>query len=266
MIKKYINLKLKPFFTQLCDKAKKYKIILEGHKFLTFANILSILLGILPCLYFLITFEQENKIGGLLFLVPIIFVYLTSLLSALIFKKFKILSRIFSFLLNTFTIIIFQLLIGFLILVFVEYCDLEAKCNQIKYYPMPLENIGYSERVMHFPHEIPAEATNPHIHVSLPSFFGSEGIYLWFNASEEYINKEIKKHSYVAIVTEKDKIEDYPYFYRFFCNELNRDGYTYYVINDWHHDNTERESFAFHYGIGVNKDKTQILYYYENPD
>lgn len=266
MIRKYINLKLKPLFTQLCDKAKKYKIILEGHKFLTFANILSILLGILPCLYFLITFEPENKIDSLLYLIPIIFVYLTSLLSALMFKKFKTLSRIFSFLLNTFIIIIFQLLIGYLILLLVGYCDLEAKCNKIKNYPLPLEHIGYSERIKHFPQEIPNEATNTNIKVCLPTFFGSEGMYLWFNASEDYINKEINKHAYVAIVTEKDKIRDYPYYYSFYCNKLDRDGYTYYVINDRNHDNTKTHSFPFHYGIGVNKDKTQILYYYENPD
>jgi len=261
MLRKYINFG-KIYYT-IFFWLKCAKFFIEGHSFLTLANFISLFLGLTACLYCLIFFEPEDKITGGLFLIPVILVYFVSLLSFFIYKKFKLFSRIFAFLLNNFIIIVFQILIASFVFASAYEFDLETKSNQVKYYPLALERISEQDKILHFPAKIPDNAKNVFLDVDTISFFGSESIYLAFDTDKEYIDNELKKHKYIKI-SNYSRIQ--PFDYSFYCNNLDLNGFTFYIINDRKHANPKEHSFPFHYGIGVNYPKNKILYYYENPD
>ena len=48
---------------------------------------------------------------------------------------------------------------------------------------------------------------------------------------------------------------------------INTDKYTYYAIdNNYNRSLISHKEFPFFSGIGINKDKTQIFYYFVNPE
>ena len=259
MLGKYIN--LNKIFYYILKFLKKSKIVIEKHKFLTFANLTSIFLGLFPCVYGLLRFEPQNKIPNLMYLIPIPVVYLVSLAAYFIFKKLPTISRIFSFLLNSTIIVIFQILFALIIFSFADSCDFNDKCNKVENYQVALQQYP-TKRVAHFPDKIPPEATNIRISAETFSFFGSQSLYLVFDIDKQYIDNEIEKHSFVNIMDYAKASK----FYGFYNNDIDFSKYTFYVINDREHENLPGHHFPYHYGIGVNKDSNQILYYYENPD
>lgn len=213
----------------------------------------------------MIYFEPVNKTPGFVFLIPPLVVLIIYAIAIHIFQYFPVLTKILSFLLNVFVILFIQIFIGLIVFYFCWGFDKELKCNQVKNYSEALTMVN-PERTKHFPSKIPDNATNVELKTSYISFFGSEDIYLKFNIDKSYIDEELKKYKYVNVYKNGKWQKPKKYDHRFYSGDINIDGFTFYVINDLENENLPGHHFPYHYGIGVNYDKNQIIYYYENPD
>lgn len=89
------------------------------------------------------------------------------------------------------------------------------------------------------------------------SIFGSEYITLKFNIDKSYIENELRKYKFIKIKKITPFNSPATDNYR-----INLDGFTLYIINDKDTENPKGHEFPYHYGIGVNKEFNQIVYYY----
>ena len=262
MFRKYVKIKLINAVKWIYQFLKKLEIVFDHHKYISGANILSILLGVLPFCYCFLTFKLENKVDGIDFLLPIPFVYLILHFSVSIFEKHPCWSRIVSILSCCLIIIGIQLIDGAEHFKNVVHSNYEYACREYRYYASTVSTMR-QDRVGHFPRKVPKNANDVIINNDSNAWFGSESLYLKFKTNKDYIENELKKHKYVKVIKYKDLKR---FEYSFYCNGIDLSDYTLYVINDREHENLPEYHFPYHYGIGVNSDKTEILYYYENPD
>ena len=259
MNRKYTDLSSKfPLIGRILYFLKNSKIILEGHPFLTFANFTAIVLASIPFLDYMLNYEPEQKIYGLLFFVPAFAVYLVSLFSYLLFKKFPSLSRILSFCLNITLIVVVQIIISSIIWYHYSELRMESIYNKLENYPLALEAYPAGQ-VEHFPKKIPAEASNIVFFAKTYTIFGNQFLYLKFDIDKKYIENELKKHSYLR-TWEYDSSKKYYY------NGINFSDFTFYDIGDSTQEKQLAIGIPYYYGIGVNKTQTQILYYYVTID
>lgn len=249
---KVVELKL--FLDNIFLFLKKINFIIEAHSFLNIANVLSLMLGISSYIYAIHKLEPDNKTSALCFLILPLMVYFISFLSFKLFEMSKILSRFISCIVNTF-LIFMQILILLLFMLYISIIESNAQCYDVNYYPEKLKHMN-QQYVLHFPKEIPKEATD----IAYRSTHSLE-MYLKFDIDEKYIDNELKKHTYVIISPkEKLSIHDYP----FFLERCDLKDLTFYVIGDFKHaTQLEKQNHKpFHYGIAVNKEKSKIVYYY----
>lgn len=248
-----------------CNWLKKVKIILEGHPFLTSANFISFFLALIPFTLLFIDGGAEAKLNAFIFFIPLLLVYLISLLSYLIYKKSKWISRIFSVVLQSLILIVVQLFYAFLILFVIALCSSNNQYQKIENYELALRQ--FPQRVTnHFPRIIPESASNIFYEVTPGSFHGGQNIYLKFDIDKEYIENELNTHTYVKVFKYENLSNSGNLPYSFYCNGLDLKDFSFYIIGDKEHNNVYDFHRPYHYGIGVNIDKNQILYYYENPD
>jgi len=262
MFREYVKLKIKNCVEQLYKILKKLEIVFDNHKYISYANILSILLGFLPFCYCFIAFKLENKVDGIDFLLPIPFVYFISHFSASISEKHPKWSKVISIIINGAIIIFIQIIFAINSFMYVYQCNKEYAHREYRDYASTVSSMR-QDRVGHFPRKVPQEANDVAMKLDGTSWFGSEDLYLKFKTNKEYIENELQKHEYVKVVKYKDLK---PFEYSFYFNDVDLGDYTLYVINDREHENLPEHHFPYHFGIGVNSDKTEILYYYENPD
>ena len=259
MNRKYIDLSIKfPLIGKILYFLKKSKIILEGHPFLTLANFTAIILASIPFLDYMINFDPKQKVYGLLFFVPALAVYLVSLFSYLLFKKFPNFSRILSFCLNITLIVVVQIIISSIIWYHYSEIRMESIYNKLENYPLALEAYP-AEQVAHFPQKIPAEASNIVFFAKTYTIFGNQFLYLKFDIDKKYIENELKKHSFL-------KTWEYDSSQKYYYNGINFSDFTFYDVGDSTQGKQLATRLPYYYGIGVNKKQSQILYYYVTID
>ena len=259
MNRRYADLSIKiSFINKGLYFLKKSKIIQEGHPFLTLANFTAIFLASIPFLDYILNFEPEQKIYGLLFFIPALVVYLISLFSALLFIKIPNFSRILSFCLNIILIVIVQIVISSIIWYHYSEIRMELIYNKLENYPLVLRAYPATQ-VSHFPQKIPAEASNIVLFADTYTISGSQVLYLKFDIDKKYIENELKKHSYLR-TWEYDSSKKYYY------NGINFSDFTFYDIGDSTQEKQLATGLPYYYGIGVNKTQNQILYYYVTID
>lgn len=243
-----------------------FKNTFKLHPYLFIANLISIVFGGLQFIYCVFVFDNsENKLIGFIFLFPI---FLMLVISSLVIKFFKLCPwffKIFSFVFNVAFLFMVQIIMAGFILAFVELGDISITENNIQNYEHTI-SYKHSTRTAHFPRKIPEQATDVNLEIENCVFFGSERIYLKFKADRAYIDNEIKKYSYVNTMKDGKCSSECKYSYNFYTNKIDLDGLTFYIINDREHEDLPGHHFPYHYGIGVNYDTNEILYYYECPD
>ena len=159
------------------EKIKEFIIIFKKeHKYLYWTIILSFILAILPFLYCLFTFFLKYKLTGWIFLIPFFVVLAISLLASYTHKYIPKITKFITFVLNSFIIVIFQMLIGIFVLSFLCLDNESYMFDKPKYYEKVLE-LFLEERVAHFPKKIPAEATNIKMKADTGSWFGNYNVY-----------------------------------------------------------------------------------------
>ena len=224
---------------------KCIKIFKRDYSWLFRVCCISLILGILPFVYCLISFEWKYKLFGFIFLLPVLLIFLISAVFVRMYKQASFLNRFLLVVLNSFVIIFIQIFFCFFILILLSTCDVEDKCNQIKYYKLALSKVDQS-KTLHFPRSIP--------------------IYLKFDTSRKFIDNELKKYKFINVCKNGKCKNEKAVAYRYYSGDIDIQGFTFYVINDRESENLPEHNFPYHYGIGVNYDTNQILYYYENPD
>ncbi len=233
----------------------------KAHLFLFLAVVCSSVLGILPAgLCFI---SDELRVAGFIFLIPSLFVILVAFIANKTSRKFKIITNIFTFVLNLFVIIFIQFYVGSGIFIFMNFAG--GHYTDIKYYKKALTKISYQERIKHFPLKIPKNAQDVELYEYYGNWHGSEGITLKITIDSEYIENELKKYKYVDIKNYSSYNAEQP-FIESDNGRIKIDGCKLYVINDREHEKLEGHHFPYSYGFCIFKDKNQIIYYYTNPD
>jgi len=228
--------------------------IKNKHFFLFLAIIMSFILSFLPFMYCLLTYYLAYKIIGYLFLLPFFTLLFFTTLAKVTHKKYPKTTNIITFIINTFIIIIVQIIIGALVILFSFEANIEHVGNNTKYYTKILQYFP-QDKTIHFPKQIPNEAKNVQLYSEIFNFFGSQVIVLKFDIDEQYIQNELKRYKFKS----KESTNHYA-FSTMGGEKIKIKDFTLFVIDG----NLDR--WAKNYGIGVNKEFNQILYYYTNPD
>lgn len=234
---------LKHIAVKFFEQIKKY------NNFILFLFIISFGLALFFFLECFPTPQIKWKLIAFLFFVPFLFIFLTTR------SKFQ---KGFPFFACLYVIaaICLQFIASFVLAIVIALSDTVYKEDKPQYYEEVLSTITPRGVTAHFPKKIPENAKNVQMRGSTLSFFGSQTMILKFDADKTYIENELKKHKFKS-----KENGDHTVFGALTANgEINLDDFTFYVIDG------ELERWGNNYGIGVNKDKTQIAYYYSNPD
>ena len=225
------------------------------HFFLFLTLICSFLLAIVPCIYCLVNFYYTyNKINGLYFLIPFFIVLFLAILVNFIHKKSPILINFIAFFVNIFIIFIIQVIVGYFYFSVLYENNINSIGCDLKYYSKILQYFP-QDKIYHFPQKIPNNTKNVQLYSEICNFFGSQEIVLKFDADKQYIQNELKKYKFKSIEN-----TDHYAFSTMGGRKIKVDNFKLYVING------NFDMWAKNYGIGVNKEFNQILYYYTNPD
>ncbi len=238
---------------------KFFKYIIKNHVFIFILLIISFLASLLAFLY-CATISLKYCYTGLIFFIPFVIILTSTALTAKIsstnwHKFIKKLTSVIVFCFNAFIIFIAQICITFFFLAFAALCNDVDLLNKIENYEKNFSHFP-QEMIVHFPKHIPGNAKNVQICSEPYSFQGSQTFVLKFDIDKEYIKNELKKYKFKY----KESSEHYAFWAITDNHRIKIDDFTFYVIDgtfDRHAEN---------HGIAVNKDFSQIIYYYSNPD
>ena len=250
-------------------KSKIFFFVKE-HRFLYIPLTISILIAVFSYLFFCFFYLNSylHLFRYLIFFIPCLLVIFVAIISKKIYSKHPKITKFVSVVLNLFIIFVFQILT---FVVFWATADMFSDKEPIFYknidnYKEAINSIKAQKCIEHFPKTIPDEAHNIQFNKENNSWFGSEAITLKFDINKKYIENELKKykfnykeningknlHKIDAMMTDNGRIKP--------------EGFTLYVINDRESEAPKQNSFPYHYGIAVNKESSQIIYYYTCPD
>lgn len=237
----------------------------ENQPFVFRLMVLSFILATIPFLYCLIAFFYPNKLlYTWIFFIPFVVVFSISLISFFVHRKFPLFVNLIACLLNLFIILVIQCFCGLYVFSFLFCANEEYKFDKPEYYEEVIEHFE-KDKVAHFPKHIPEGAKDVEMWGDYLSFFGSEKFLLKFNADKKYIENELKKYKFISIESYK-KFENRLDYVIKDGKSFKKEDFTYYIISDRENDKPTRHCFPYHYGLAINHDKTQILYYYSDPD
>lgn len=145
---------------------------------------------------------------------------------------------------------------------------LKKRYNNISEYSKAKEHFcGKKKFIEHFPKEISNNAKNflmdkPHV-----CFFDSDSFFVSFEADDNYIQNELKKHKFIKTEGPYETEEQYSdnpiHHFAIYNLKLKKTNFIFYTIED----NTTIKSFSpVEYGIAVNPKTNTILYYYASLD
>ena len=248
------------------------------HPYLILSFLLSMLTVIMQSTYVFLSKDFEGFLLGLFFLIvkPFVIIIFICLICIFLSKKYPKGTKVFSGILNS-LILIFQMVFMSCGLTAFHYISTHEDCigynyNNISDYDIAKKKISCSKCIKHFPKEIPASAKNIHFYMYTNNWFGSEGIFLVFDADKNYIEQEIKQYKYKYIV--QPHTDDYNPAFKNKRNSMkinyhdgfnmNESDFKFYAIgSDVSFGNSGR---AYEYGIGVNEKQNTIIYYYDESD
>ena len=210
------------------------------------------------CLAVYETSFTDGWITGLYVFIPAIAAVLIYYVLALLFKKFTITAKIITVIISILAIL-GQILVSLVIITIVAIFYEGKVYEDIKDYNKAVDTIWHTNCILHFPKSIPENAKNVRMHKCAGPIFGSEEMFLAFEADKEYIDSEIKKFKFIK--TEGPFSNKVARSVIFSNLSIDEEGFKFYVIGDNSTSNTER--FPLEYGIAVNHKTNQIIYYYE---
>lgn len=157
-------------------------------------------------------------------------------------------------------LIIIILTIFVLVFIFVKITNNSNISDVEKNYQKSLKYITNQSGVKHFPEKIPEDARNITIYKNA-GYFGSEKIYLKFITNKQYIQNELSKYDFVEVEKPEERNRNLE-FLSLSPGNISLYTYNLYIIKKG--CNERRRCFS--YGIAVNNELNEILYYYSSPD
>ena len=248
------------------------------HPYLILAFSLSMFTVLLQTAYIIFYKDFADIVVDMFFMIikPFAFIIFVCLICIFLSKKYPKGTKVFSCITNS-LILIFQMFFISYGLMALHYISTHEDWDGNNYnntsdYSIAKEKISCSKCIKHFPKEIPSDAKNAYFYMYTNNWFGSEGIFLVFDADKNYIEQEIKKYKYKYIV--QPHTDDYNPAFKNKRNsmkiqhnndfEMNESDFTFYAIgSDVALGNSGR---AHEYGIGVNEKQNTIIYYYDESD
>ena len=219
-------------------------------------SVLSFILAFTPFLYSLIAFFPPSKLWGTwLFLIPFLCILFIFLIFFFLHKKFPIITNLIVVPIVLYIIFVVQICIGLILFSFLFCTNEEYKFDKPQYYEEVLEYFE-KDKVAHFPKHIPESAKNIEMDGYYLSIFGSRSIFIKFDIEQSYIDRELKKYKFIK----KDNANSNTFSYVSNHSNININDYDIYILNG------ELSRRGNCYGIGINKTKTQITYFYLDPD
>ena len=155
-------------------------------------------------------------------------------------------------------IIIFTIWV--LVFIFIKVTKNSNISDVEKDYQKSLKYITNQSRIKHFPEKIPEDARNIKIYKDA-GYFGSEKIYLKFITNKQYIQNELSKYDFVEVEKPEERNRNLE-FLSLSPGNISLYTYNLYIIKKG--CNERRRCFS--YGIAVNNELNEILYYYSSPD
>lgn len=244
---------------------------------LFYTFLVSLIIAIISYVVLLIIFMVTKSLDAatvftsLICFIPTILIALTSFIGSKIKNKNSKIIKIFIAILNSLVIFLVQVCIGGFILLFgwsfANMANNDKLYTDINQYNTALKSVWNQNRIKHFPKEIPANAKYIALYKDSNSWFGSENIALKFKINKQYIDKTIKKYKYTKIDEPYGNKLPYPYKPgRWVIDQIENDisNYRYYIIGD--NNNDKSSNFVLEYGIAVNENTNEIIFYYANPD
>ncbi len=158
-----------------------------------------------------------------------------------------------------------RVLLILIFVVFICLCTVKINTsseisNEEKAYREALKYITNQSGVKHFPAKIPEDARNIKVYKDA-GYFGSEKIYLKFITNKQYIQNELSKYDFMEVEKTEDKNRNLE-FLSLSPGDTSLYTYNLYIIKKG--CNERRRCFS--YGIAVNNELNEILYYYSSPD
>lgn len=236
-----------------------FKYLIKKHIVLFVLLIISFLVSLFELLFHMYFFPRYWWFGFIFyipFFVVSTFTFIVTKIDSI--KINKHLERIINFIiscLNIFIIFVIQIcFVLFFLTLAVAFNDADM-LNKVENYEKNFSHFP-AEKIVHFPKCIPQKAKNIQIYSDAITFQGSQVFVLKFDIDKTYIKNELTKYKF--------KYKETPNHYAFWAitnnHKINTDGFIFYVI-----DGT-LDRYAQNYGIAVNKNFSQIIYYYSNPD
>ena len=247
-----------PFFY----KKELHYTLINKHPFLFCSCIMSFLIGIWFCLQFFF-YDFPYNLYGICFLIPVLFMFFCCYIFVKNFHKAPNMIRVVSFVLNIAILFFVQVYLSFAI-VFSFAGQLEQTFyDNPNDYQKAMSKIRNSIGIIHFPTRIPDDAQNVIFKMETNHFFGSTEVLLMYSVSDDYIKEKKQVYENMKIpVIAFDIYENLPVFK---SNAIDINGFKIYLFGNRDKDNTRnRDSYA--YGVGINEQKHQIMYFYSNPD
>lgn len=232
------------------------------HKFLALATILSLLIGMIVPVYRMILDKDFVFYSDTFYyFIPTMIILVLSLIFVLVYKKNPICVKVFSSVINTLLLIV-EAFYVFLFCTLISILNSDRTFSDPTEYVEALNSVNCSSCVAHFPRELPVNAKEIQLYKSQSSWHGGVDMLLKFNIDEIYINNEIKKNKYIKI----ENLRNSSFFYKSIVagsgGKVKIDDFTFYVIKDKTFGSSGDIANTYSYGIGVNKDIKQIIYYF----
>lgn len=242
---------------------------------LFYTFLVSLIIAIISYVVLLIIFmvikslDAATVFTSLICFIPTILIALTSFIGSKIKNKNSKIIKILIAILNSLVIFLVQVCIGGFFLFSIYVVSYAMKPTPIYteayQYKEALESVNWQSRIKHFPKEIPVDAQDIVFHKDSSNWFGSEDIGLKFKIDKQYIDNTLKQHHFIKKNIPFTMDEYYLRPPRFIMNDLkaNMEEYKYYIIGN---DDNDKNGYGKEYGIAVNENTNEIIFYYANPD
>ncbi len=157
-------------------------------------------------------------------------------------------------------LVIIILSILFLVFIVIKVTNNSNISEVEKDYQKSLKYITNQSRIKHFPEKIPEDARNIKIYKDA-GYFGSEKIYLKFITNKQYIQNELSKYDFVEVEKPEERNRNLE-FLSLSPGNISLYAYNLYIIKK----GCNERKRCYSYGIAVNNEINEILYYYSSPD
>ena len=243
-----------------------FELLKKEHRCLLKSIIVSFVLALIPFIYCSYNCFGKNIFNYLfLFFIPFVAIVVISFIATKFMPKFPKITKFISAFFISIIMLFVQIFIAFCLSLVITLFDGDKSYNKPSQYKTAIKHVHSKSRIQHFPKELPNDAINIQLNFDENNWFGSEEIIVKFKIDKNYINNELNNYKFISVEKPNEYVHDFNILSTY-NNPISIENFTFYVINDKSHEHPDIHMFPYHYGIGVNENTSEIIYYYVCPD